>query len=413
MNTASDMLPSGQLPVKPAGSRFGLLSGVKVLDLTTSLAGPFGSMLLADLGAEVFKIERPGRGDDSRHWLPPVFAGQSLWFQSVNRNKHSITLDFSVPQGRELLHGLVQKVDVVLTNQLPKVQHKLGIDWDTLRQVRPDLVHVSLTGFGLEGQRAEDPCYDLIAEGYSGVMDLTGDADRDPQKVGTPAADLLGGADLALGCIAALYDRRVTGRGHHVEVSLVESMTRFLTPRIVSYLGSGELPRRSGARDSVIAIYQVFHTADEPITLAVPNDAIWQRLCVAIERPDLGSDTELATNAGRVGRRLSLVSTIQEILARQPRDAWLALFREQRIPAGPINRIDQITRDQELVRRGLFYRMEGAGIPQVGLGIRIDGQEGGYDRVPPMLGADTSDVLTRLLDLPPDRLSVLRKEKII
>jgi crotonobetainyl-CoA:carnitine CoA-transferase CaiB-like acyl-CoA transferase len=414
LQTGQNMdIPNQALPVKAPGGRFKLLDGIVVVDLTTSLAGPYASMLLSDFGADIIKIERPGTGDDSRHWTPPSYAGQSLWYQSINRNKRSVTLDFSTPAGRELLHELVRKADVLITNQLPKVQRKLGIDWDTIRAIRPDIIYASLTGFGLGGGRSDDPCYDLIAEGYSGIMDLTGELANDPQKVGTPAADLLGGSDLALGVLAALLDRKETGKGHMVEISLVDSMTRFMTPRIVGYLGSGIVPRRSGARDSVIAIYQVFQTADDPLTLGLPNDAIWQRFCVAVERADLAADPALARNDGRVDRRAELVATIQSILLAKPREHWLALFRKEKVPAGPINRVDQVTQDEELLKRGLFYAMQEQGIPQVGLGIRIDGADSGYDRVPPTLGADTDEVLQRMLTLTADQISKFRQEGVL
>ena len=406
-------IPSDALARKAPGGRFRLLDGIVVLDLTTSLAGPYGSMLLSDFGAEVIKIERPGTGDDSRGWTPPAHAGQSLWYQSVNRDKQSVTLDYSNPAGRELLYGLVRKADVLITNQLPRVQLKLGIDWETVRAVRPDLVYGSLTGFGLGGTRSNDPCYDLIAEGYSGIMDLTGELANDPQKIGTPAADLLGGADLALGILAALIERNRTGHGHLVEISLVDSMARFLTPRIVSYLGSGILPRRSGAKDSVIAIYQVFQTSDDPLTLGLPNDAIWQRFCAAVERPEWATDPDFSTSNARVGKRAELVGNIQAILSTLPRDHWLDLFRSKKVPAGPINRLDEVTKDEELLKRGLFYAMAESGIPQVGLGIRIDGVDSGYDRAPPLLGADTDGVLQRLLDLTPAQIANLRQEGVL
>lgn len=410
---AAASLPCESLPVKQPGARFRLLQGITVVDLTTSLAGPYGSLLLADFGAEIIKIERPGSGDDSRHWNPPSFAGQSLWYQSINRNKQSVALDFSTPVGRELLYGLVRKADVLITNQLPKVLKKLGIDWETIRTVKPDLVYASLTGFGLAGERSEDPCYDLIAEGYSGVMDLTGELSNDPQKVGTPAADLLGGADVALGVLAALHDRDRTGQGHLIEVALVDSMTRFMIPRIVSYLGSGIVPRRSGAKDSVIAIYQAFATADHPLTLALPNDTIWQRFCQAIARPDLGADVAFTKNAGRILRREELVNLTQALLKTQPRAHWLALFRQHKVPAGPINSIDQVTADPELIRRGLFYAMQDKGVPQVGLGIRVDGADSGYERVPPELGADTDTVLQQQLGLSTEQLASFRQQGVI
>jgi crotonobetainyl-CoA:carnitine CoA-transferase CaiB-like acyl-CoA transferase len=411
MSTERGSLPVERLPRRPPGGRPGLLSGIRVLDLTTSLAGPYATMLLGDFGAEIIKVERPGAGDDSRQWTPPSYAGQGLWYLSVNRNKRSVTLDFSRPEGLALLHRLIESCDVLVSNQLPSVLAKLHISYDDVKAVRPDIVYVSLTGFGVGGARQNDPCYDLIAEGYSGVMDLTGE----PQKVGTPAADLLSGSDAALGCLAALMDRARTGKGHFVEVSLVESMARFLTPRIVSYLGSGDVPRRSGAKDSVIAIYQVFATADEPLTLSVPNDSIWRRLCAVLQRPDLAQDTGLATNAGRIARRQELVATIGTLLSAQPRAHWLAVFREHKVPAGPINRVDQVVQDEELLQRGFFYAMDNGGqpIPQVGLGIRFDGRATGYDRQPPALGADTAAVLAELAGVQAGDLETYKQSGVI
>jgi crotonobetainyl-CoA:carnitine CoA-transferase CaiB-like acyl-CoA transferase len=409
------MTPTERLPRLPAESRLKLLAGTRVLDLTTSIAGPYATMLLGDFGAEVVKIERPNVGDDSRYWKPPSYAGHALWYLSVNRNKKSVTLDFSKDEGRTLLHRLVKQSDVVVTNQLGRVQQKLGIDVATVRRLRPDAIFVSITGFGLSGSRSEWPCYDLIAEGYSGVMDLTGEPESGPQKVGTPAADLLAGADAAMGCLAALLDRRATGNGHVVEVSLVESMTRFMTPRIVSYLGSGEVPRRSGARDSVIAIYQVFETSDEPITLGLPNENIWRRFCETVDREEWVSDKRFKDNAARVRVRAELASAIQNILAKRSRAHWLDLFANAQIPAGPINRIDQVTADPDLIDRGLFYAMESDknAFPQVGLGIRFDDKPAGHDRSPPTLGQDTDDVLEQLLGLTMEKIGQLRLQGVL
>lgn len=415
MSALRAVLPVDQLPRQRPGGRLGLLRGVRVLDLTTSLAGPYATMLLGDFGAEVIKIERPGAGDDSRHWTPPSYAGQGLWYLSVNRNKRSVTLDFSRPEGLALLHRLIKNSDVVVTNQVPAVLCKLGVDFNAVQSVRSDIVYVSLTGFGVEGDRRNDPCYDLVAEGYSGVMDLTGELESDPQKVGTPAADLLGGGDAAMGCLAALLDRARTGQGHFVEVSLVESMTRFLTPRIVSYLGSGELPRRSGAKDSVIAIYQVFATADDPITIALPTDAIWRRFCAVLGRDDLAADVSYATNADRVARRKELVATIQAQLLSNSSQYWLSACRQQKVPAGPINRVDQVVRDEGLLARGLFFAMDTGPdpIPQVGLGIRFDHGASGYDCPPPQLGADTTTVMTEVVGLAAHEIDSYRKSGVL
>ncbi|MFG1334022.1 CoA transferase [Xanthobacter autotrophicus] len=412
---SSAPLPCAKLPLRAPGGRLSLLSPVRVLDLTTSLAGPYATALLADLGAEVIKIERPGVGDDSRHWRPPELAGKALWFSAVNRNKRSVTLDYARAEGREVLLDLARQCDVVITNQLPKVQEKLGVNYEAMRAVRPDIVFVALSGFGQDGPRANAPCYDLIAEGYSGVMDLTGEAGGDPQKVGTPAADLLGGQDAALACLAALMDRARTGNGHFVDVALVDSMTRFMAPRLMSYLGSGDLPRRSGAKDSVIAVYQVFATADEPITLGLANDNVWRRFCTATGLAGLLEDPSLKDNAGRVAHRARLVDEVARVLATQGRDHWLGLFAHQGVPAGPINRLDEVASDAELHRRGLLYAIDDGGVPvpQVGLGIRFDGHSAGYDIPPPDLGQHTGEVLTDLLGYSAARVAELKEKGLI
>ncbi len=410
------MPPMDDLPGAPTGASFALLAGVRVLDLTTSIAGPYATLLLGDLGAEVIKVERPGLGDDARHWGPPFLDGESLWFLSVNRNKQSLALDYSRPEGHALLLELVAKVDVVVLNQLPRLQAKLGTDHATLKRAREDLIHVSLTGFGLTDARAERPCYDLIAQGLSGVMDLTGEAGSAPQKIGTPAADLLAGSDAALATVAALLDRQRTGRGHQIDIALVESMTRFMSPRLTTYLGSGELPRRSGARDSVLAIYQAFETADEPLTLGIGNDAIWQRLCRALGEPALAEDVRLATNAGRRAVRAELVARIAAILRTRGRDHWLELFACHSIPAGPIHRLDEVAADPGLRARGLFYRMtaaDGRELPQVNTGIRIDGEANAPRSAPPRLAEHGDDILRALLGKSDEEIARLRAAGVL
>ena len=416
MPDAEGKLPLSQLPHKQGAGAdpIRLLEGVRVLDLTTSIAGPYATLLLADFGASVIKVERR-EGDDTRGWGPPFLAQQSLWFLSVNRNKRSLTLDFSKPEGLELLHALVAQHDVVVTNQIGRSQKKLGIDYATLSAIHPGLVHVSITGFGVQGARSDLPSYDLIAEGYSGVMDLTGEAGAPPQKVGTPAADMLAGMDAAMAVAAALYRRRADGKGCSIDISMVESMRRFMAPRLVSYLGSGELPRRSGARDSVVAVYQTFDTADEPITLGLGNDGIWRRFWAAVGEPDYGAEARFRTNKDRRDARPEIVLRIQSILRQRKRDEWLDLFARNRIPAGPINRLDEVAADSELHARGMLYSVQAfdTAIPQVGLGIRIDESSETYRSPPPGLGEQTDAVLRELLGLADTDIDALRTRQII
>ncbi|MBI6567083.1 CoA transferase [Pseudomonas synxantha] len=405
---------ASQLPVGHAEPTFSILEGIRVLDLTTSIAGPYATMLLSDFGAEVIKVERHS-GDDARHWGPPFLDGESLWFLSVNRNKRSICLEYGNEAGRTVLDALLDVADVVVINQTPEVQSKLGMRPEDLRKGRESLVVATITGFGLNGSKSLMPCYDLIAEGYSGIMDLTGPASAEPQKVGAPAADMLAGSDAAMGVLAALYRRRDTGKGGVVDIALTESMIRFTSPRIIPYLGSGEVSRRTGGRDSVIAIYQTFQTADEPLTLSLGTDRIWHRFWVLVEQPDFGQDAGLASNAQRRVRREEIVAEIQTILLSKPRAEWLTLLAEAGVPAGPIYRVDEVTEDPHFHDRKLFFRIErdGHSLPQVGLGIHIDGKAPGYFSAPPRLGEHSSEVLRDCLGYSEQTLEALRDKKVI
>lgn len=411
-----ESLPTDALPIRRLGEGFNLLADVRIIDLTTSIAGPSGTMLLADMGAEVIKIERPGGGDDARSWGPPFLDGESLWFASVNRNKKSVALDFSKATGLDLLHRLVRQADIVFVNLPPRAARKLKVDAHTLCAVRPDLIYVSITGFGMTGGRADWTCYDLIAEGYSGIMDITGAAGGEPQKIGAPAADMLAGQDAAFATVAALYARRTTGKGRVVDVALVDSMTRLLSCRIMSYLGSGELPTRSGGKDSVIAIYQTFDTADKPIALALGNDNIWKRFWIAVGDAAYAESADLGTNYDRRERRDQIVARIARILRDKPRDHWLTLLREARVPAGPINNVAEVVEDETLLARGMFYRLaplNRRSLPQVGTGILLDGEFALPRSAPPALGEHTDEVLGSLLGLSEEDRQRLLDQKVI
>ena len=301
-----------EVQVMNCGKGFDLLSGIKILDLTTSIAGPYATMMLADMGAEVIKVERPGVGDDTRHWLPPENNGESLWFQSVNRNKQSITLGYDKTEGYELLCRLVRQCDVMVVNQLPRVQKKLAIDFESIAAINPHIVFVSLTGFGLEGERAEHACYDLIAEGYSGIMDLTGEIESPPQKVGTPAADMLAGMDAAYSAACAIFaNANGEPRARKIDISLVESMTRFLAPRIVPYMGAGEVPRRRGPRVEVLVVLPVLrrkHAAVLPVGLdALLPLELQRRVALPPEDDHVGTSPVAVRLLVRPGQKLAHV----------------------------------------------------------------------------------------------------------
>jgi crotonobetainyl-CoA:carnitine CoA-transferase CaiB-like acyl-CoA transferase len=404
-----------EIPVVAPDAGFQLLNGIRVLDLSTSVAGPYAAMLLGDMGADIIKIERPEKGDDARAWGPPFLEGESLWFLAINRNKRSVTLDYTKPQAREAFAALVKASDIVVVNQPVQTQKKFNIDAASCMALRPDLIHVSISGFGLSGARKGLTCYDLIAEGYSGVMDITGDPDGPPQKIGAPAADMLAGSDAAFAAISALVDRGRTGKGHAIDISLVVSMTRFLACRIVPYLGSSELPRRSGGKDSVIAVYQVFDTADLPITLGLGSDGIWKRFWIAVGAPDVGRQERFDSNSKRREHRTEIVELIQNVLRARPRDYWLKLLSEARVPAGPIYRVDEVAADRAFQDRGLFYTLdaEGRRVPQVGTGFHVDGHANVARMPPPELGASTSKILRDIAELSEEEIAALRSNGII
>ncbi len=391
-------LPFHSLPHVPTSAGLACFDGIRVIDLTTSVAGPYATMLLGDFGAEIIKIERP-HGDDSRHWGPPFLEGEALWFLAMNRNKKSVVMDMRDAEQRAMFDALVKTADVVVTNQPPDVQKKLRLDYDSLSALREDLVFVSISGFGLEGERANLTCYDLIAEGYSGIMDITGAPDSPPQKVGAPAADMLAGQDAAMSAMAALFERARTGKGKKIDVSLVQSMTRFLACRISPYLGANEVPKRSGGTDSVIAIYQSFETADLPMTLGLGNDAIWQRFWAAVGDEAYAANPDFASNADRRIHRESIVAKIQDMLLTKPRAEWLEILAEARVPAGPIYAVDELCADEHLQARGMFYTLEdgtGRKVPQIGLGINFDDQHVIASAAPPRLGEHTEEILQSL-----------------
>ncbi|HEV2673037.1 MAG TPA: CoA transferase [Aliidongia sp.] len=415
LKPAADRLPYQGLPARRLAEGFDLLKGFKVIDLTTSVAGPVCTLLLADMGAEVIKVERRETGDDARSWGPPFLHGDSLWFLSVNRNKKSISLDYSKAAGLAVLHDFVRTADIVVVNQPSRIAKKLGTDADTLTALKPDLIYVSITGFGVHGDRSDQTCYDLVAEGYSGIMDITGELDGDPQKIGAPAADMLAGQDAAFAAVTALLARNRTGSGRVIDIALVDSMTRFLMCRIVPYMGSGEVPRRSAGKDSVIAIYQTFQTADQPLTLGLGNDGIWRRFWDVIGQPMIARDPRYQSNADRRALRAEIVALIEPILKQRSCAHWLTLFRQARIPAGPINRIDQVVDDLHLQERGLFYRLLDGDIdiPQVGTGIMIDGRSNSPRSAPPELGQHTAELLNEVLQYDRETVQRLLAENVI
>src|SRR5689334_3490857 len=325
----------------------GPLHGVRVVDISSSYAAPTATMYLADMGAEVIKIE-PLRGDDARGWGPPFLNGEAAWFLSVNRNKKSICLDIRTTAGREVLFDLLKSADVFVENLNPSKLEKHGLGLESLAQRFPQLVICALSGFGLTGPDSALPGYDLIAQARSGMMSVTGD-NGVPTRVSTALSDVAAGTVAAFAIAAALVRQQRTGRGEIIDISLLEADLAFMSPRIASYLAGEDEPFPSGGTDSVVAIYQRFETLDRPIVVALGNDRLWQRACAALGLDDLGNDPELATNAGRRARRVEVVGVFQHALGQLRADAALAILQDAGVPCSRILTLSEVVTDPQVV----------------------------------------------------------------
>ncbi|WP_433475046.1 CaiB/BaiF CoA transferase family protein [Spirillospora sp. CA-142024] len=360
----------------------GALSGLLVADFSRVLAGPYATMLLADLGATVVKVERPGDGDDTRSWGPPHADGEATYFLAVNRNKRSIALDLRDPDDLDLARGLAARADVLVENFRPGTMDRLGLGHKQARELNPGLVYCSITGFGA-GKGAGLPGYDLIAQAMGGLMSVTGDGST---KAGVALVDVVTGLHAALGVLAALRHRDRTGEGQLVEVSLLGSLLSALTNQASAYVAAGVVPRAMGNRHPSIVPYEVFGTADRPMVIAAGNDRQFRILCAVLERPDLADDARFAANAGRVAGREALVTELSKALARRTADEWFALLTEAGVPCGPIN--DLAAAFELSADLGLSPAVEVDGVGQVANPIRLGVTPPSYRLPPPQLGGD-------------------------
>jgi crotonobetainyl-CoA:carnitine CoA-transferase CaiB-like acyl-CoA transferase len=391
------------------------LAGVRVLDLTRVLAGPFCSMMLGDMGAEVIKVEEPGRGDDTRSW-PPFAGGEATYFMAVNRGKQSLTLNLKAPEGRRIVKRLVAKSDVLIENFRPGTMERLGLGYAALARVNRRLVYCAISGFGESGPEAGRPGYDLIIQGESGLMDLTGFADGPPVKVGTSIADLVSGIMAAHGVALALLARARTRRGQKVEVAMLDAMASLLTYQAGSYFATKEPPGRRGNAHPSIVPYEVFKAADAYLTIGAANDSLWERCCAALERPDLARDPRYDTVAKRVAHRETLVPLLNQLLSARPASEWLALLDKAGVPAGRIKTVEEVCESPHLRARDMIVSLPhpAAGFVIVmGVPIRLHGTPGKASTPPPTLGQHTTRILTRLLGLERAQLDRLQKAGVI
>ena len=391
------------------------LTGVRVIDFTRILAGPFGSMFLGDMGAEVIKIEEPGKGDDTRGW-PPFVVGEATYFLSVNRSKKSLTLNMKAPEGQAILRKLLAKADVVLENFRPGTMDRLGFGYAALSAFNPRLVYCSVSGFGESGPEASRPGYDLIVQGESGVMDLTGFPDGPPVKVGNSIADLVAGMSAAQGILLALLARERTGRGQKVEIGMLDVMASFLTYQAGLYWNAGGQPKRRGNQHPSIVPYEVFKAKDAYLTLGVANNSLWEKACRALERPDLTRDPRFDTDANRVANRDALIPLLNEIFGARSVDDWLSRLEAAGVPAGKIKTVAEVCESPHLKARGMAVKLahpKAGAVTVMGLPVRLGETPGAAIVPPPLLGQHTDEILTRLLRIPRTKVEKLRAAGVV
>lgn len=371
-------------------------TGLKVLELARVLAGPWIGMTLADLGADVIKVESPD-GDDTRKWGPPWVERKgeraAAYYHACNRGKRSIVLDFRTPDGQEAVRRLAAESDVLVENFKHGGLAKYGLDYDSLKTVNPRLVYCSVTGFGHDGPYADRPGYDFIIQGMTGLMDLTGETDGRPQKVGIPIADLLTGLYGVIAIQAALAEREHTGRGQHIDMALMDCMTGVMANQALNFLVSGTPPHRIGSAHPNIVPYQVFPASDGYLIIAVGNDGQYRRLCDILDF-EAGRDPRFAANAGRVTHREELVPLIEAQTRRWTRDALLSACETHVIPAGPIHDIGEVFADPQIVARRM--RIDPEGVPGVRSPLKFSGSELKLDRASPAQGEHTDEILASI-----------------
>ena len=385
----------------------GPLTGVRVLELARILAGPWAGQILADLGADVIKVERSGAGDDTRGWGPPFVPGKdgthlgAAYFHATNRGKRSIELDFETERGRQIVRKLAARSDVLIENFKVGGLAKFGLDYASLSKECPRLIYCSVTGFGQNGPHAARAGYDLMAQGIGGFMDLTGTADSEPTRAGVPVSDIFTGVYSVVGILAALTQRERTGRGCYVDTSLIDSTVGVLANQALNFLVSGDVPQRIGNAHPNIVPYQVFPAADGHLIVATGNDRQFQKFCAAVGEGKLADDPAYLTNKDRLARRDELVAKLSAATARMKRDDLLDKLETVQVPAGPINTLAQVFSDPQVKHRGMLLELTSDAaasgtIPGVRTPIVIDGAAMASERPSPRLGEHTAEILREI-----------------
>ncbi|HJW56303.1 MAG TPA: CaiB/BaiF CoA-transferase family protein [Burkholderiaceae bacterium] len=403
------------------------LGHVRILDLTRVLAGPWCAQNLADIGADVIKIERPGAGDDTRAWGPPYLkdaegrdTGEAAYYLCANRGKRSLTLDIATAEGQAIVRELARQSDVVLENYKVGQLKKYGLDYESLRRVKPDLIYCSITGFGQDGPYAQRAGYDFIIQGMGGFMSVTGERDDlpggGPQKAGVAMADLMTGMYATIAVMAALTHRDRSGEGQYIDMALLDVQVAMLANMGANYLASGTPPKRWGNAHPNIVPYQTFATADGHIIVAVGNDSQYRRFCEIGGRPELASDERFATNPMRVKHRDILAPILTEMVMTRTRQEWITLLEAAGVPCGPINKLDEVFANPQVVARGMRIdtpHPTAGKVDLVASPMKLSATPARHDMPPPLLGQHTDEILRDLLGYDPQRIAILRNKGVL
>lgn len=387
-----------------------------MLDLTRVMSGPYSTLMLADMGARVIKVERPQRGDDTRAWGPPFIGGESAYFLSVNRNKESLTLDFKQPDGRRILDSLIDRADVLVENFRPGTLQRLGLDYPSLAPRVPRLVYASISGYGQTGPLSNLAGIDAVAQAEGGLMSLTGDAAGPPFRLGLPISDLAAGLFAAQGILLALLERATTGHGRQVDISMLDSVAALLTYHASAYLATGDDPLRQGNAHGSIVPYDTFDARDGPFVLAVGNDDQWRRFCAAAGLAELATDERFATNPQRVAHRHLLQPIVAGVIKTHDRADWTECLRQAGVPCGLVRTVGETLDDPQLQARGMITAVQhpvAGELRLVGSPIRLSDSTTRADRPPPTLGEHTDAILMKELGFSEAQVKDLRQRQVV
>lgn len=394
----------------------GPLEGIRVVDLTRILAGPYCTMMLGDMGAEIIKIENPDGGDDTRGWGPPFLNGVSTYFLSINRNKKSLTLNLKHPRGKALLRDLILQSDVMVENFRPGTLAKLGFPWEEIHRVNPRMVFASVSGFGQTGPRKNEPGFDVVIQGEGGLMSLTGEPDGPPTKAGPSIADITAGMLAAQGVLLSLYHRERTGAGQMVDVGMLDGQVALLAYHANGYFATGKIPPRRGNKHPSITPYETYSCRDGYFNLGVGNDSLWRRFCDAMGLGDIKADPRFAVNKERVRHREQLQAMLDPFFAEKTVAQTLETLRGAGIPCGPINNLGQVLTEPQVLAREMVVDVDApvAGPTKVtGVPIKLSATPGAVRTPPPVLGEHTDEVLETILGMDEAQRDTLRREGVV